>query len=363
MASFWGAGFVGRHSRASVFAVLMLSVFGCVKAEPRFERKVFPLTILAVESKAWPAKGVPEEIRPFFLPIRREECPHVVFFPEVTLVRLGPPERKEIIQAHRMEGWRYRLRRLYGASFPIEQLTREAMANLSEKVLPADFTAPAGAPAPDDVAIGQYMGKEPGKKIYVMGVGNSNVSVPLPEGATLAAVGSAVVVATAIAKDLCRGQEGSRSEASSVVLYGYERTRQLVAAIRTPAVLSAKPPRCSEIYRDLAALARDPGLRDRNAVDEKLRETATLVCPNDYRFPYERARLAVYGRVEHPSGFTLLFAAAEIAIVNGDADEMLNAIEKDAVEGGGFYRLSSNHEEWPTILRALRTRDSALVRR
>ena len=80
----------------------------------------------------------------------------------------------------------------------------------------------------------------------------------------------------------------------------------------------------------------------------------------DYRFTYERAKLAVYGKAHHDEAFYHLYRAAEIAINNGDSDRMAQALESDS--NGPFQNLT-DHSEWQTVLNALRTRNSELVRK
>jgi hypothetical protein len=80
----------------------------------------------------------------------------------------------------------------------------------------------------------------------------------------------------------------------------------------------------------------------------------------DYRFSYERAKLAVYGKAHHDEAFYHLYRAAEIAIDNGDADKMLQALQSD---GNGVFHNLTDHGEWQTILNALRTKNSEMVRK
>ena len=83
--------------------------------------------------------------------------------------------------------------------------------------------------------------------------------------------------------------------------------------------------------------------------------------PRDYRFPYERAKLAVKtsrGR-SHRAAFKALNVAAEKAINTGKAGEMLNGLESDKV--GDFSTLSHGHEEWSRLVAALRRKDASLL--
>jgi len=73
---------------------------------------------------------------------------------------------------------------------------------------------------------------------------------------------------------------------------------------------------------------------------------------DDYRFPYERAKLSIKGVVSHHEAFDALFQAAQRAIDNGQADEMLNSLMTD--KDGDFYKLSRGHAEWNVLEQALR---------
>jgi len=83
--------------------------------------------------------------------------------------------------------------------------------------------------------------------------------------------------------------------------------------------------------------------------------------PRDYRFPYERAKLAV--RVSPASSrseaFKALNVAAETAIQTGKANEMLNGLESD--KSGDFSRLSQGRYEWSRLVAALKRKDTSLL--
>ena len=83
--------------------------------------------------------------------------------------------------------------------------------------------------------------------------------------------------------------------------------------------------------------------------------------PRDYRFPYERAKLAVKGPHDssHSEAFKALNAAAEKAISTGKADEMLSGLESDKT--GDFTILSHGHQEWSRLVAALKRKDPSLL--
>lgn len=84
-------------------------------------------------------------------------------------------------------------------------------------------------------------------------------------------------------------------------------------------------------------------------------EEAEKKYPNDYRFPYERAKLSIKGVISHHEAFEALFDAAEKAIDNGKAQAMLNDLMSD--KDGDFYKTSRGHHEWESLVEALRNND------
>jgi hypothetical protein len=83
--------------------------------------------------------------------------------------------------------------------------------------------------------------------------------------------------------------------------------------------------------------------------------------PSDYRFPYERAKLAITDAEtkSHDEAFDALFLAAEEAIKTDKAEEMLEGLENDKF--GDFHKLSHGHREWAQIIEALKKKDTTLL--
>jgi hypothetical protein len=82
---------------------------------------------------------------------------------------------------------------------------------------------------------------------------------------------------------------------------------------------------------------------------------------NDYRFPYERAKLSVKGITTHHEAFGALALAAEKAIDKGKAQEMLDSLMAD--KDGDFYKLSHGHHEWQALEEALRSKDKTPLKK
>ncbi len=105
-------------------------------------------------------------------------------------------------------------------------------------------------------------------------------------------------------------------------------------------------------YSRLAKAAQNVSAAELLTVDRRL-EAAERALPSDYRFTYERARLAVYGRAEHHEAFYHLRRAAEKAIATERAPEMLDWLEEDGRPNGRLRRLAVGHVEWTLLHEAL----------
>jgi len=81
--------------------------------------------------------------------------------------------------------------------------------------------------------------------------------------------------------------------------------------------------------------------------------------PNDYRFPYERAKLSASDAKSRDEAFRALFIAAQRAIKAGKAGEMLHALEAD--RSRDFRNLVRSHVEWAQIVQSLKNRDATLL--
>lgn len=89
-------------------------------------------------------------------------------------------------------------------------------------------------------------------------------------------------------------------------------------------------------------------------------EQAEKKYPTDYRFPYELSKLSIKGSVSHDEAFESLARAAQKAIDNGLADEMLSSLIAD--QNGDFHKLSHGHREWEALAQALRNKDKGVLK-
>jgi hypothetical protein len=130
------------------------------------------------------------------------------------------------------------------------------------------------------------------------------------------------------------------------------RTRPAALAAAADVELGEVTPLVDERYTDLAAAVQIAAGANLLAVERRL-QAAEWEFPSDYRFTYERAGLAVYGRAEHHEAFYHLRKAAEKAIRTERAGEMLERLEHDGGPEGRLRRLAAGHSEWRGLHEAL----------
>jgi hypothetical protein len=129
-------------------------------------------------------------------------------------------------------------------------------------------------------------------------------------------------------------------------------------AIPTTAVQTADPNSADDELKKLRASRVNASSSDADNMVAAI-EAAEKKYPNDYRFPYERAKLSIKGIISHHEPFEAIFLAGTKAIDNGKAQEMLNDLMSD--KDGDFYKLSRGHPEWATLEAALRNKDKTAL--
>ncbi len=115
---------------------------------------------------------------------------------------------------------------------------------------------------------------------------------------------------------------------------------------------------------ELLARMRERRITATNSERTQIFEAFTKIerkYPRDYRFPYERAKLAAKGSKSESrsAAFKALSVAAERAIAAGKANEMLSGLETD--KAGDFHRLAQGRQEWTRLVVALRRKDTSLL--
>jgi hypothetical protein len=137
-----------------------------------------------------------------------------------------------------------------------------------------------------------------------------------------------------------------------------------------PTVAVSNTPVETPLPTRMTAASADDELRDLrqrhtkgSAADRRIemRDIARLEreFPNDYRFPYERAKLSASEAKSGNAAFQALSVAAQRAIKTGKAAEMLQGLETDKLRD--FKKLSRGRVEWAQIIQSLKNRDATLL--
>jgi hypothetical protein len=133
-----------------------------------------------------------------------------------------------------------------------------------------------------------------------------------------------------------------------------------VAVSTTPvdSPLPARAASADDELRDLKQRRTKATSSDRRTV---MRDITRLEreFPNDYRFPYERAKMSASDAKPLDAVFQVLFIAAQKAIKTGKATEMLQVLEADKTRE--FRKLARGHSEWGQIVQSLKNRDATLL--
>jgi hypothetical protein len=100
--------------------------------------------------------------------------------------------------------------------------------------------------------------------------------------------------------------------------------------------------------------------KDRSRILKDLSEKEKKFA-DDYRFPYERAKVVVAdpNKDLHEEAFAALNRAAQKAISKGQAGEMLRNLANDSA--GDFQKLSRGHREWTQLQKALKRNDAGML--
>lgn len=121
-------------------------------------------------------------------------------------------------------------------------------------------------------------------------------------------------------------------------------------------VIPPEPQSADAVLHDLVSRAAGAASWQRSELDKAFKD-AEVKYPTDYRFTYDRVKLAILDVdvISHHEAFALLSRAAEKAIRSGKAQTMLKQLEED--HDGAFLKLAKGHDEWHHIQEALESAD------
>jgi hypothetical protein len=125
-----------------------------------------------------------------------------------------------------------------------------------------------------------------------------------------------------------------------------------------PVALKTSSPEVPEVALEQLRQMRTSS--DHSKILKSLSDTE-MKYADDYRFPYERARVVVIDHKKnfHEEAFAALARAAQKAINKGKSNEMLQSLDKDS--SGDFQKLAHGHREWTQLQKALKSRNAAVL--
>jgi hypothetical protein len=175
-------------------------------------------------------------------------------------------------------------------------------------------------------------------------------------GSVFVTLGLSVLIGSASRSGSGIDSQSAAQTAQAVPSVSPGQEEEKLAADPTPSRTSTTPEE-DELKR-IRAQRIAARASDRSAILKVLAKTEKQY-PNDYRFPYERAKLAVKVKRSHKEAFAALSIAAEKAINTGKAQEMLNGLAADRRRD--FQKLSHEQHEWAQLEEALKSNDKTLL--
>jgi hypothetical protein len=151
----------------------------------------------------------------------------------------------------------------------------------------------------------------------------------------------------------------SESQSTPAAAVSIEPTATVAKSEPEKEVISKSTPQDDEL-RKLQTRRVNAIDSDRSKILQAFAKTEKRF-PDDYRFPYERAKFVVKtkNKAARQDAFNALATAADRAIKNDKADEMLEGLEAD--RRGDFQQLAHNRREWSQVVEALKSKDSGLL--
>lgn len=359
-----------------VFTTLIVSsaffaYLGCKTGSTDQPVQHFSLTVALAEPLGDVGGPLPDDIKAILKPVQPRNCSNFLLVPDATLVRLDLTDVKPEVPDLGTD--QNPVERRLGKALTAEKaqsvrergLAAQKISNLMSQAKGADNVTTENLRKLLASTGNQYVFTTEGTRRALGTTLNvSKLVVARDIGDLIAKLGSA----------FCGKSGGKPSLVSSLIVYkpGEVVTDMAPSSASSPtpnssASASSSPTsgpsreEADSVLNQLSAEAKEAAANPekRQAVQQKLAK-AQAEFTWDYRFSYERAKLAVYGKAHHDEAFSHLFRAAEIAIKNGDSDRMTQALQNDSSE---VFHALTDHGEWQTINTALRTKNSEMVRK
>ena len=303
--------------------------------------------IFAEQLGSNPTDKLPDEIVNLALPLT-PGCSQAVFVPDVHLVRVDLEEPAVVLLRPR-ETLLYRLQKDFQAPGAVS-IERTVRRYLSNQEIGVSFSRPGVQADAELERLAEYMEAIGTRKFIVYHPNDTRTSITL--GAwELSVQGTAASLRDEITEELC-----TLSRKGLPLNFNVIYSMREGEAPDHPEPLLTEWPSPDEVYATLIEnLYQRENRPEANALTYRQWREAEMQFPHDYRFTVQRAKLAIYGRQTHHEAFNLLNIAAEKAIRNGRADDLLRQLKDE--ERSTFVKLAMGHAEWHHLIEALERED------
>ena len=355
-----------------VLIVAVLFSSGCITKKSAATVRTFPLTIALLGPAGDIGGQLPDNIITMSMPVESKKCSSMVFLPEVKIVRLDLQRDKPVeVKLSQEETWITWGQKFLNKKPAIDELRSERERFLRSKQIDAVMAETSGPESVTTESVRKFLSTSSNHRLFTI-EGTRRALGNTLNGSNITAAKDLTDLLVDIGKSFCE-KSGERSTTMEYAIIYKPGTDEIspspspTSTTNSTAVATPTPsPTISEdsadaVYGQLVAEVQRAlnGQADKKEVDNKLVEAGKRFA-QDYRFPYERARLiASIGKGGHPA-FPILCQSAQLAITNGDQVKMLQKLEGD---GGGIFHNLTEHDEWRTILQALQTKNSELARK
>lgn len=365
--------------KISIFLMLVLASFGllsCGSKPGQGPVKHFPLTLALSGPIGDTGNPLPDDIKALLMPIQVKNCSGILFIPDVRILRLdiegAQPIELDLGQEQNA------IQRAAGQASNPDKARSIREQSLQKQQITSLMAQPEG---PEKVAndnLKKLLGSSTNEHLFTYA--GTQRAIKLLNVSRITIANDTNDLFSKIGSTFCSrpGEKPAAQLQPAVVIYKPGTAVDDTAIAQSAESAQSKSPAdgatipagtqnqpskenadaaLNQLSSDIQTAANDPAKK--KAVHAQLAK-AQADFSWDYRFTYERAKLAVYGKAHHDEAFYHLYRAAEIAINNGDSERMAQALQNDS--NGPFHNLT-DHSEWQTVLNALRTKNSEIVRK
>ncbi len=353
-----------------------LGLLSCGSKPGQGPVKHFPLTLALPGPIGESGNPLPEDFKSLLMPIQVKNCSGILFIPDVRILRLdiegAQPVELDLGQEQNA------IQRATGQAPNPEKARSIREQSLQKQQITSLMAQPEGPEKVTNENLKKLLGSSMNEHVFTYA--GTQRAIKLMNVNRITIANDTNDLFSKIGLTFCSrpGEKPADQLQQAIVIYkagtavddlagahGAEPEQNKPAADATTINTSTQtqPSRenadatLSQLSTEIQTAANDPAKK--KAVHAQLAK-AQAEFSWDYRFTYERAKLAVYGKAHHDEAFYHLYRAAEIAINNGDSEKMMQALESD---GNGPFHNLTDHSEWQTVLNALRTKNSEIVRK